>query len=393
VAWLDRLEREHDNLRQALRWLAEQGDAESCLRLCVALGQLWYIRGYLTEGRAHFAAALGMPGAAQLPLLRANALGYSATLARHQGDFAAARTSAVESVSLARQVPDDALLAQSLLLLGFLARVQDDYAAAGPALEESLDLVRRLEDATGTALAIHHLGLLAADHNADWDAAWRLQHESLELARGIGNHRHVAVTLAALGDVARHRSDFASAREFLNESLVLLRELGDAWAITLCLYHLGGLAAAQDHHERSARLAGAAANLEDKLGFVPWPTIARDRDDWLDRARHALGKQRFAAIFAQGAEMPADQAVDYALSPQDVEPSIDGPVDPLTRREREVAALVGAGLTNRQIAERLFISERTVDGHVASILGKLDFSNRAQVAAWVAAKEAARTGT
>jgi non-specific serine/threonine protein kinase len=76
-----------------------------------------------------------------------------------------------------------------------------------------------------------------------------------------------------------------------------------------------------------------------------------------------------------------------------VEPSIDGPVDPLTRREREVAALVGAGLTNRQIAERLFISERTVDGHVASILGKLDFSNRAQVAAWVAAKEAARTGT
>jgi non-specific serine/threonine protein kinase len=213
------------------------------------------------------------------------------------------------------------------------------------------------------------------------------------LARGIGNHRHVAVTLAALGDVARHRSDFASAREFLNESLVLLRELGDAWAITLCLYHLGGLAAAQDHHERSARLAGAAANLEDKLGFVPWPTIARDRDDWLDRARHALGKQRFAAIFAQGAEMPADQAVDYALSPQDVEPSIDGPVDPLTRREREVAAFVGTGLTNRQIAERLFISERTVDGHVASILGKLDFSNRAQVAAWVAAKEAARTGT
>jgi non-specific serine/threonine protein kinase len=127
---------------------------------------------------------------------------------------------------------------------------------------------------------------------------------------------------------------------------------------------------------------------------VPWPAISRDRDEWLGRARQALGEKRFAAIFAQGAEMPADQAVDYALSSQDVEPSVEGPSDPLTRREREVAALVGAGLTNRQIAERLFISERTVDGHVASILAKLEFSNRAQVAAWIAAREGPpKTGT
>ena len=395
-AWLERLEREHDNLRQALRWLTEQGDAESSLRVCVGLGLFWYIRGYLTEGRAYFAAALGMPGTAQLPLLRAAALGHSAGLARHQGDFPAARASAEESVRLARQGADEAVLAQSLVMLGFLAHVQDDYAAAGPALKESLDLARNLEDVRGTvlsAIAIHHLGLVAAHHDADWEAAERLQHESLELARGLGNRRHVAVTLAALGDVARHRSDFASASGFLTESLGVFRELGDAWAITLCLYHLGGLAAAQDHHERSVRLAGAAAKLEDKLGFVPWPAISRDRDEWLDRARGALREDRFAAIFAQGVEMPAAQALDYALLSQHLEPSVDAPSDPLTRREHEVAALVGAGLTNRQMAERLFISERTVDGHVASILGKLEFSNRAQVAAWVATRQESKAGT
>lgn len=394
LAWLDRLEREHDNLRQALRWLIDQDDAKSSLRLCTALGLLWYIRGHLTEGRAYFATALAMPEAGQRPRLRATALSLAAMLAQHQGDFAAARASAEDSVSLARQVADDALLAQSLVLFGYLARVQDDYAAARPALKESLYIARRLENANVIALAIHHLGLLAAHQDADWEAAWRLQQESLELARALGNHLYIAVTLASLGDVARHRSDFARAREFLNESLALTRELGDPSSIILCLYHLGGLAAAQNQYERSVRLAGAAANVEDKLGIVPWPAISRDRDEWLGRARTALGDKRFAAIFAQGAEMPGDEAVEYALSSQEVAPSKLGPSDPLTRREREVAALVGVGLTNREIAERLFISERTVDGHVASILSKLAFSNRAQVAAWMAAREGPpKTGT
>ena len=103
------------------------------------------------------------------------------------------------------------------------------------------------------------------------------------------------------------------------------------------------------------------------------------------RARQALGSRRFAVAWKAGVESGLDDAVEYAdqadvVAPSTVRPAI--PADPLTRREREVAGLVASGLTNKVIAERLVISERTVDGHVANVLGKLVLRSRAQVAVW-----------
>jgi DNA-binding NarL/FixJ family response regulator len=74
------------------------------------------------------------------------------------------------------------------------------------------------------------------------------------------------------------------------------------------------------------------------------------------------------------------------LTPQ-LEGSVQSQRDsiPLTAREREVAALVARGLTNREIAAESVIAERTADTHVSNLLGKLGMKTRSQIAAWAVA--------
>jgi DNA-binding CsgD family transcriptional regulator len=94
----------------------------------------------------------------------------------------------------------------------------------------------------------------------------------------------------------------------------------------------------------------------------------------------------FHAEFVAGRRLGRDAAVAVALGQADPRAPANG-ADLLARREADVARLVADGLTNKQIGARLFISERTVDSHVRSILTKLGFSSRAQVAAWMARED------
>jgi non-specific serine/threonine protein kinase len=140
---------------------------------------------------------------------------------------------------------------------------------------------------------------------------------------------------------------------------------------------------------RCVRLAAASHRRHESIrSYMTTDTVAAIERE-LERARRALGAAAFEAAWTAGWTMSLDQAVEYALAAPEPEPtpapapSAEGP---LSAREREVAVLVAQGLTNRQIAEALVISERTADRHVANILTKLGVQNRAQVAAWVTAR-------
>jgi DNA-binding NarL/FixJ family response regulator len=176
------------------------------------------------------------------------------------------------------------------------------------------------------------------------------------------------------------------------------------------LEHLACLAYPCGEPRRCLRLASAAQRLRAAIGVVS-PHWERGRLEALAAsARAALSPADAERAWAEGAALPLEQAVQDALAlPPPVQPvraapaetaapagsgsigrgSRDVPGDSLTRREREVVALVAEGLTNRQIAERLVISERTADTHVQNVLGKLGFSTRSQVAAWAARQDAA----
>jgi len=106
----------------------------------------------------------------------------------------------------------------------------------------------------------------------------------------------------------------------------------------------------------------------------------------LTTARQALGEAKFAAEFEAGKRLSRGEAVRFALEEREDHEAVSSPAidtGPLAKREFEVARLVAEGLSNKQIAERLIISERTAATHVGHILDKLGFNSRAQIAAWL----------
>ena len=147
---------------------------------------------------------------------------------------------------------------------------------------------------------------------------------------------------------------------------------------------------------RAARLWGAAEALREASGFSQPTDDKRVLEPFLKAARSRLDEAAFQAAWEEGRAMTEEQAVEYALSEEveqdaptlvavaEQQQSRDEPTEKLTTREHEVALLVARGLTNRQIAQELSISERTVENHIGKIFKKLGFSSRSQIVAWVA---------
>jgi non-specific serine/threonine protein kinase len=161
---------------------------------------------------------------------------------------------------------------------------------------------------------------------------------------------------------------------------MIYRELLDTLEIGVCIERLAWMASAREQAERSARLFGAAETIRQSVGVALPRPYEPDHRRWMAAARLHLGEGAFEAAWAEGRALGLEAAIDLARA----DGAAGGTDEPggLTPREREVAVLVARGLTNRQIAAHLVISERTAEAHVANIRTKLEFSRRAQIAAW-----------
>ena len=170
AAWLARLEREHDNLRAALRWAigegheggqgAQAGQAETALRLGGALAKFWTVRGYQSEGQRWLDAALARASGAT-PARRARACYAAGRMARARRDYGAARSRYEECLSLWREVGDRRGVALALASLGGVAGDQGLAETARALHEESLALRRASADRRGVAQSLNYLGMLA----------------------------------------------------------------------------------------------------------------------------------------------------------------------------------------------------------------------------------------
>ena len=225
------------------------------------------------------------------------------------------------------------------------------------------------------------------------EIATELNEEAADLFRKQGRRGGLQTALDNLGWAALLRGESDKARALYKDSLILCKELGDKQIVPESLEGLACSAASNGEGERAARLFGAARALREAVGFRLSPRARALREPYLEAARSLLTEAAWEKAFTEGRAMGMDEAVEYALSkevetdplttPAPEEPSASQAPVVLTRREEEVAALVARGLTNRQIASELHLSERTVENHVSNILDKLRLVSRAEIAAWV----------
>jgi predicted ATPase/DNA-binding CsgD family transcriptional regulator len=424
--WLERLEREHDNMRAALSFALETDDTELALRLAGALGTFWHMHSHSDEGRKWLEAALAKEDGKPVDL-RIRALEALYWLTHDRWDHDRAQAIAREATELSAEAEIDSSLAASLRIMSAgPAWMRGDYQRGRELLEESLEISRKAGDRVMIAEALIQLAITAWGMGdvergkeiyeegvalcreagyafrlpdfllslgyqlvleGDYERGAALNEEAAALCREHGYARSLNLSLDNLGWATLLGGDHERARPFYEESLAVSKELGDRACASESLDGLACVAAAEGEARRAGRLFGAAEALRETLSEAVPLQLKPEEIAWREphrlRARSLLGQEAWEAALAEGRAKGLKEAIEYALSPD--EPSTPAPEQPpiasgppagLTPREVEVLRLVASGMTNAQAAEALFLSPRTVQRHLNSVYHKIGVGSR-----------------
>jgi predicted ATPase/DNA-binding CsgD family transcriptional regulator len=383
VTWLSRLQAETDNLRMALGWsLGTPAHEAAGLRMTTALRTYWLMTGMFTEGRRWHDQAVAV-GAGTRD--NAWAVYGAAILAVQQGGLAAAAPLLIQAARLAADLGDSDLAAHVTDAEGIVAFYGDDLPTAAARHESALACYE--ENGFTDAFALSSYGRLASVCllNLDIARATQLCEVYLRRCDETGEQWGRGTALWVRGGTRWLAGDHAAAIEDALSSLRIKADLGDLHTVTMAFDLLAVCAAALAEFERAAVLYGAGdkfwkiMNAPIQMG----PGYAAIRRSAGDAAREQLGEERYDAAYKHGLSLTLADAIAVARGERPADPGDGTPARPLTRRERQVADLVADGLGNRDIAERLYLSKRTVDSHLEHIFAKLGFSSRAQLTSWV----------
>jgi non-specific serine/threonine protein kinase len=384
VRWFHRLRKEQGDVRLALELCLVEADAPGpAVDIFVDLLDYWLGFAPLSEGRLWLDRMLQAPGC--VGLARARALRATAYLVAFQGEQTQLLAEAEE---LARDAGDRAELAWIAHAGSLAATGVGDQPRAVRLIGEAVRGMRETGDPHGMLIVLAAQALLACTAD-DFATAEARTEEFLALARPLGESWVRSYVLWALGIAAFRGGDVQRAKELELESLELGIPFGDVMSLALCTEVLAWVAGGEARARDAALLHGAALHAAQAVGIDvrTYAYMTQDHDRLEARLRAELGAE-LEPLLRKGAELEPlqvrelgsgtsreDRAVP-AASPQDA--------SPLTRREQQIAELVAAGLSNKEIAAQLVIATRTAEGHVERILVKLGFTSRTQIAAWVA---------
>ncbi|OYD70599.1 non-specific serine/threonine protein kinase [Rhodococcus sp. OK302] len=393
LEWITRLSHEQPNIHEALEFCVSEDastETESGFRLANAMFPFWFSRGTYSEARHWFDRVLAW--ASTLPTVDRLSVVYAQCLLLSiQGDTSAGRALVEQARTIADELGSpvaDGLIAHAD---GVLALFGADLPRAIETIERAVAAFRHEDNRLRRVLALNQLGM-AYDSIGDPAHAIACYDESLSITGPLGESLYRGRASSNLGLALWKQcqqgkdADCSRAEPLLKQGLRLARHVDDPLGSAWCLEILAWIAAGDGRYRHAAELMGAADAQWYEIGSpaIRFLGLTNDHAECERRTRDGLGQRAFETEFRKGKAMRFAQAAAIALgeNPQVAKPS-GRDVTSLTKREREVAELVAEGLTNKAIAAKLVISQRTAQGHVEHILTKLGFNSRTQIAGWV----------
>jgi predicted ATPase/DNA-binding CsgD family transcriptional regulator len=434
AAWVRRLERESANLRVAFDWALESGAGPQALELSAGLFRFWMVHGQEAEGTEWLEEALRSTEHLEPAEARAEALWACGCLATRQSDYPQARRRLEASLTLWRALGNAQGVARARCELGWLAIEQidlptahawlaegmpeleqrgdrwelpiasgaislvafeqGDYALARARMERDLAQARALGASWQLGRALTHLGELTRFEGQNAEAE-HLYEEAMRCFEAVGNTNQVGLSLHNLGGVVRAQGDLRRALALGLEAVLLWhRFLGSKGYLYSGLLNLGGVLVALHETERAARLYGAAERFSEQHHLhmqrndlaqyerdlpIFWSQGAREhlQAAWVEGRALSLTQAIALVEGVERTEAPSQTSETESIAPvaYATPAASNHPMD-LTAREVEVLRLLAQGLTNKQIAEQLVLSPRTVNSHLASIFSKIGVTTR-----------------
>jgi predicted ATPase/class 3 adenylate cyclase len=316
--WLDRFDRDHDNLRAALKWSIEAEEVAG-QEAAGALWRFWHQRGHLAEGRRKLEHLLQAAGGQERTPQRFKALTGAGGLAYWQNDYPAAERFYSEALEIARELGDPRSIAEGLLNLSYLDRIRGDEEEGMAKLRTVREMATSIGD---RQLAADCLWLLGGRELREGrpEQGLAMVEEALDIYRELGNPFSTAESLASLGSFYLRFGDSGAAAAAQREALSIFVEVGNPTGIAMILEEMATVETMEDRHERALRLAGAARALRDEIGGGP-PAELMDSDEVLKESRRKLDPETAERAWNEGAAMGTDKAIAFALE------SPNGPKD------------------------------------------------------------------
>jgi non-specific serine/threonine protein kinase len=372
VRWMQTVQAERSNIAGALDYSLLEHEVAAGLDLFGATFFFWTLSGWARE-QLHYADALlrASEGSSRRRTMALCAAGLATWYT-----WEVAQSWFEQMHAAAKRDPRSRGLA--LFGLGFCAIVAESYERANTLLRQACELLEATESHVPLAYARYLLGQGHALGRHDYAAARSIAERNLNLVVP-GDIWNRANTHAQLGVLDWRAGAFEDARNHLVEAFELQTELGNRFGVAASLEFLAWVAVSENQPERAAQLLGYANRLFERIGMSLFPGFVGDRQEAIDVIRRHLGPGRYRELSDAGARLQPTQVGNLVRK----NTSVDGnEANAPTVRELEVAELIARGATNHQISLELLIAHETVKSHVRSILRKLDFDSRVQIAGW-----------
>jgi predicted ATPase/DNA-binding CsgD family transcriptional regulator len=395
VALINRMHREQDNLWAALDFCSRQpAGVAAAAELAQHLLPYWSSRGPFGDVRRVLNSLADL--APENSLARGRLLWVAAVMAATQNDYEACAALAEESLRIGTAARDAEVVGWALTVSSVPRRRGGDLAGARERAESALSLARLMR--------LDHVELLARTHlcavlvaAGEIDRAIELGERGLALSEACGESWCRGYQLDLLARAHWLRGDREKAEALARQAAVYKHAVDDRNGLTMVIETLAWMSAERGAHELAAILLGCAQRVRDSSSLTLIELYREQHERSASIAIHGLGEKAFDAAFARGRAMTCDVGVAFVEEPEAHSrsaPSVKAaPETELTCRQLEIAQLVAEDLTNRQIAARLFLSERTVETHITNILNKLGLSSRIQISRWVVESAPAAAAT